>query len=122
MIGWKADAESVNATITARRARSATDLFELRATVFEVSPCLADDVTEAAETLAEHAAKEPGTRLFAVMRDEACPGRFLCATVFDDVEAERRHHSSAAARRFATVLLAAGVRLESPRWTAVAGV
>jgi hypothetical protein len=57
-----------------------------------------------------------------MMRDGDRPGRFLCAAVFDDHDAERRHHSSAAARRLANVLLAVGVRPESPRWTGVAGI
>jgi len=113
----------MSAPAAVSRKRTATDLFEVRVVTFEVPLHVADQVEEAAEAVAEHArCHEPGTRLFAVMREEGSPGRFLCAAVFDDDEAERRHRHSAPARRLATVLLAVGVRPESPRWTGVAGI
>jgi quinol monooxygenase YgiN len=113
----------MSAPAAVTRTRSATDLFEVRVVQFEVPLHVADQVEEAAEWVAEHTrCHESGTRLFAMLRDADNPGRFLCAAVFDDEEAERKHHNSAPARRLATVLLAVGVRLESPRWTGVAGI
>lgn len=91
--------------------------------MFDVPPCDAEDVVAAAQEVASHSnAHEPGTRFFAVMRDQDSPGRFVCAAAFDDDAAERVHRSSAPARRLAKLLLAAGVRLDFARWTGVAGI
>lgn len=103
--------------------RSVTDLFEVRAVMFEVPPSEVDRIAAAAQELAAYArAHEPRTRFFGVLRDQSCPGRFLYAAVFDDEEAEHAHRGSAPARRFAAALLTVGVRLESARWSAVAGI
>jgi quinol monooxygenase YgiN len=73
--------------------------------------------------VARHArCHEPGTRLFAVLRDQERPGRFLCTAVFDDADAAREHRSSPAALRLAALLLASGAQVRPARWSAIAGI
>lgn len=121
--GSSAAAGGVRSAAPSVAQRSMTDLFEVRVAMFAVPASDADRVASAARELAAYVhAHEPHTRFFGILHDEDSAGRFVYAAVFDDDEAERTHRSSGPARRFAAALLEAGVRLESGRWTAVAGV
>lgn len=118
-----APASGVRSAAPSAAQRSMTDLFEVRIAMFEVPASDADRLVSTARELAAYVqAHEPRTRFFGILQDDDSPGRFVYAAVFDDVEAERTHRSSSPARRFDAALLRAGVRLESGRWTAVAGV
>lgn len=110
-------------TATEERPRTAGDLFEFRAAVADVPASAAEAVAGLAQEVARHArCHEPGTRMFAVLRDQARPTRFLFAAVYDDPAAERVHRASGPAIRLAALLLAAGVRLEAAGWEPIAGL
>lgn len=104
-------------------ARRVGHLFEFRTLELEVPASAADEVARAAQAVADHArCAEPGTRLFAVLRDRERAGRFLCTAVFDDEDAARAHDATAAAHCFAAVLLAAGATVRADAWSAIAGI
>lgn len=103
--------------------RNVGHLFEFRTLEIDVPDRLAVEIEAAAEDVVRHArCREPGTRLFAVLRDPDRPGRFLCTAVFDDEDAARAHRDSPAALRFAALLLSLGAETRADRWTAVAGI
>lgn len=77
---------------------------------FSVRPERLEECLEAIREFVDHIkANEPGTRLYASFQGRDDAHAFLHVMIFDDAEAEARHRSSDAVRRFTGVIYPASV-------------